>query len=97
MDFRIANISRIALFSGKGRIAGDSPDGLATVAGAPAKVPIRVVHRPTNMVAGFTISDANGNYEVANLNPDELFYVIAFDPSGQFNAVIRDNITPATE
>ena len=94
MSFNMLTFSKTAFFGGPGRIAGDSPDGIATVAGAPAKVPIRVVHRTSNRVVGFTVSDENGNWEVSNLNPDLLYYVIAFDPTEQFNAVVRDRIVP---
>lgn len=38
--------------------------------------------------------DANGNYQFLGLNTDLKTFVVAFDVSKQFNAVIQDNVVP---
>ena len=38
--------------------------------------------------------DQNGNYQFLGLNTDLNTFIVAFDASKQFNAVIQDNVVP---
>lgn len=38
--------------------------------------------------------DANGNYQFLGLNTDLKTFIVAFDNSKQYNAVIQDNVVP---
>lgn len=81
-------------FSGDGFLAGEDP-GIVTVAGAPASRRVFIFDRLSNQAVAVVPSDENGEWRVEYLNPARRYYVIVFDPELQFNAVIRDNITPA--
>lgn len=80
--------------SGNGYLAGESP-GLLTVAGSPASRRIDVYEIVTGILVASKISGLDGSWRVNNLNPARRYRVIAYDHTLQFNAVIRDNITPA--
>ena len=82
--------------NGPGYIAGEDP-GLVTVAGAPASRKIEVYDIATGILVATTASAANGTWRVDNLNPARRYRVIAYDHQLVFNAVIRDNITPAVD
>ena len=75
---------------GRGRITGTTK-----VSGSP-DVPkaslVRLYARRTGQLIAQTYSDATGGYVFANLNPDQLYTVVAHDESGLFNAVIADNL-----
>ena len=81
-------------FFGSGFLAGQDP-GLLTVAGAPAARKIQIRDKATHKLVDQVTSGADGSWRVEYLNMDRKYYVIAFDHELQFNAVIRDNITPA--
>ena len=81
-------------FAGSGFLAGEDP-GIVTVAGAPAVRRVFVFDRSTHQLAATVVSDENGEWRVENLSLARRYYVVAFDHGNQFNAVIRDNITPA--
>ena len=83
-------------FSGRGFIAGQG-DGLVTVSGVTASRPVVVFDKKSLIPLAKTVSSTDGTYSIAGINANRKVFVVAFDPSGQFNAVIRDNITPATE
>lgn len=38
--------------------------------------------------------DQNGNYQFLGLNTDLKTFIVAFDASKQYNAVIQDNVVP---
>jgi hypothetical protein len=76
-------------------IAGISP-GLVTVAGAPASRQVEVRHRITRAVVATTWSASDGTYKINDLDPTQLFDVIARDYSNTYNDVIRARVTPAT-
>lgn len=80
--------------NGAGYFAGESP-GLVTVAGSPASRKIEVYDSLTGLLAGVTVSAADGTWSVNNVNPARRYRIIAYDHTGKFNAVIRDNVTPA--
>lgn len=40
------------------------------------------------------ISDNEGNYHFRGVGRKQKYHIIAFDPKGQFNAVIQDNVVP---
>ena len=90
------NTTRAGPFAGDGKIAG-SPPGIVTVAGSPASRPVFLIDRISLRLVAETISEPDGTWSISGLNRDRLFLVLALDPTGQFNAVIRDNITPAEE
>lgn len=75
---------------GHGRITGTTK-----VSGSP-DVPktslVRLYARRSGQLIAQTYSDATGGYVFANLNPDQLYTVVAHDESGLFNAVIADNL-----
>ncbi len=81
-------------FRGKGYIAGEVP-GIVTVAGSAASRRVVVLDKQTRLPVRSTVSAADGTFRIDGLNPNRNFVVIAFDHQLQFNAVIRDNITPA--
>ena len=80
--------------SGRGFISGQG-EGLVTVAGAAASRPVVVFDKKTLLPVIQVSSAEDGTYLARGLDPNRKFVVVAFDSSGQFNAVIRDNITPA--
>ncbi len=74
-------MSTLPDFTGPGYFAGESPDGLTTVAGVPVPADVRVYWRdpadpaaPDVLVAQ-TASAANGTWRIVGLNPD-LQYVV---------------------
>ena len=78
---------------GRGRITG-------TVAekSQPANIPLRRLvrlHRePDGMFVKATWSDNAGNYTFEGVRPDCRYTVTSFDYSGQYRAVIADNLLP---
>jgi len=80
-------------FYGTGRIAGDAP-GLVTVGGIPAARRIHLHDAITHLRVARTISRGDGSWSFENLDASRLYYVIAFDHEGRFNAVIRDRVQP---
>lgn len=80
-------------FGGRGYVAGESP-GLVTVAGVAASRPVCAFERESSQLCGWTTSAADGSWRIDGLSIDREFYIVAFDTSGQFNAVIRDRVTP---
>ena len=84
------------LSGGLGFIAGQDP-GLVTVAGSPARRPVYLFEKTGMRLVDTQYSGADGTYRFDGLSTDRRFVVVAFDTEEQFNAVIRDNITPATE
>ena len=83
-------------YFGKGKLAGTLPDAIVTVAGAAARRRVVVLDRHTRKIVAQTWSAEDGSWRVDYLTTAKQFTVIAFDHENQFNAVIRDNITPAT-
>lgn len=82
--------------SGSGYIAGEAP-GLVTVAGVPARRRVELRDKTTGRLVGVTLSGSDGTYRFDGLNPARKFVVMAFDHQLVYNAVIRDNITPAVD
>ncbi|HSH26743.1 MAG TPA: hypothetical protein VK972_03080 [Wenzhouxiangella sp.] len=83
-------------FRGKGRIAGESP-GLVTVGGAPSQRKVLCMDSASHSVVSISHSAPDGTYRFSNLDPSRRYYLVAFDHTETYNAVIRDNITPVTE
>ena len=96
MAFRVKNVLPGARLTGSGYIAGESP-GLVTVASAPAARRVFLLERNGMQVIRSTISAGNGTYQFSNINTGRRYCVVATDHQLQFNAVIRDNITPAVD
>jgi len=90
---RSALIGRPPAFAGDGIIAGNSP-GLVTVAGAPAARAVHLRDAQTHRLVARTFSGTDGTYRFDDLNPDRRYYLVAFDDSRRFNAVVRDGIQP---
>jgi len=79
---------------GLGFIAGQDP-GLVTVAGAAARRPVYLFEKTGMRLVATQYSGEDGTYRFDGLSTEKRFVVVAFDTEQQFNAVIRDNITPA--
>lgn len=88
------NPSLARRYTGNGFIAG-SGAGIVTVAGSPAKRRVVLFDAGSLRLVRVTSSNANGEYLFPYLNQNRRFVVAAFDDQNQFNAVIRDNVTPA--
>ena len=100
-------MSTLPDFTGPGYFAGESPDGLTTVAGVPVPADVRVYWRdpadPTaaDVLVAQAASAANGTWRIANLNPD-LHYVVrgrkaGFDDVSVVGAVpTRTDVVTAT-
>jgi hypothetical protein len=84
-------------FYGAGRIAGDLPSGLVTVAAVPAKREVMLFTARCRKLVATTLSAADGRYSFDYLDASRRYVLVAFDHELQFNAVIRDNIAPVTE
>jgi len=82
------------LLGGLGFIAGQDP-GLVTVAGAAARRPVYLFEKTGMRLVATQYSGEDGTYRFDGLSTEKRFVVVAFDTEQQFNAVIRDNITPA--
>ena len=84
---------------GQGYIAGEGAS-IVTKAGAPAREKVTLCLKdselPLTRIAE-QLSKADGTYRFDQLDESKKYIVLAFDSSGQFNAVIRDNITPAVD
>ena len=87
--------ARARRFLGTGFLAGKDP-AVVTVAGAPAARKIQVREKATHTLVEQVVSGTDGAWRVEFLSVNRRYYVVAFDHEQQFNAVIRDNIKPAT-
>jgi hypothetical protein len=77
---------------GKGRIAGKvtqygSPD-------TPFAARVRLHRKKDGVLARETWSADDGSYSFDYINENVAYYVVSFDHTGNFNGVIKDNITP---
>lgn len=80
------------IFSGSGYVAGT-----VTHDGAVAVRNVYLFHRATGTLVQKTTSAADGTYRFNNVNPGEVFLVVATDADvDEFNAACADIITPAT-
>ncbi|MFH7410654.1 carboxypeptidase regulatory-like domain-containing protein [Acinetobacter variabilis] len=61
--------------------------------GLPTPCRVRLYERATGQILRDIATDHHGNYEFDHL-VNVAYYVTAFDPKRQFNAVIQDNIRP---
>ena len=89
-------VSASGRFVGNGYIAG-SGSGIVSVAGAPASRRVALMDKATGQIVGRVGSAPDGTYRFSRVNPMRRYAVIGFDYQLQFNAVIRDNITPAVD
>ena len=90
------NPSLARRYTGGAFIAG-SGAGIVTVAGSPARKRVVLLDAGSLRPVRVTSSNANGEYLFPHLNQNRRFVVVALDHQLQFNAVIRDNITPAVD
>lgn len=80
--------------------------GLGVIAGtvkekaSPANLPlvrrVSLFTQKNKMLVGTTVSDANGNYIFRNLDTRLKYYTTSHDPSGSYNGVIADHLTPTS-
>ena len=85
-----------APLTGNGYIAGEAL-GIVTVASAPSRRRVVLMPSGGGRVVRETVSAADGTYRFSQIDEKRRYVVMAFDHQLQFNAVIRDNITPAEE
>ena len=73
--------------------------GIVTKATAPAreKVLLHIKLPIGSRLIDWVQASASGEYLFDQLDPNRRYVVMAFDHQLQFNAVIRDNITPAVD
>lgn len=48
-------------------------------------------------VYGAATNPSTGAWEVRGLNPNRKYHVIAYDPTGQYDPVIKMNLTPTVD
>lgn len=82
-----------ALWNGPGYIAGESP-GIVTVNSAPSRRLLYVMHRATKIIAGATVSAADGTYRIESLDPNQEFDVVGRDWADVYNDVIVSRVKP---
>lgn len=63
-------------FLGRGRLAGDPPDGLVLSNATPVARPVRVYHRGTGAFVAQVMSASDGTWEVTGLSLSEDFDVV---------------------
>lgn len=61
--------------------------------GLPLPCRVRLYERATGQILRDIATDEQGNYEFDHL-VKIAYYITAFDPLRQFNAVIQDNVVP---
>lgn len=87
------------VYGGNGFIAGSLPendlDGRVTKQGEPTVARVTAFHRRVMRVVAETWSEPDGTYRLENLDPAQDYVVIAWDHTGEYNAVIRDRVRPA--
>ena len=59
-----------------------------------SSVPVCCFKRSTRELLWETISKPDGTYFFRNIAVGLECFVVAFDPNGQYNAVIQDNVVP---
>jgi len=79
---------------GTGRIAGSAPTGGVSVAGVPSRRLMFLFDSQMRLVDS-KWSNADGSFDFVGLDKEQTFVVVARDDQSQFNAVIRDRVTPA--
>ena len=57
-------------------------------------VPVCLFRRDNRQLLWETTSKADGSYFFRNVATGLECFIVAFDPNGQYNAVIQDKITP---
>ena len=80
--------------STRGYIAGQLPDGLLTVNGAPGARKIIVFHRASLVAVAKSFSKTDGTYRIDDLPVDEEFDVIARDYARVWGDVLAYAIKP---
>lgn len=55
---------------------------------------VRLFHRNSGVLVSEKKSDLRGEYVFKGLKASEVYFVVAFDRSKQYNAVIQDNVVP---
>jgi len=96
---RIREATRNSRIFGTTKTAGN-PD-------APVRRRVQIVEASANAhghvfpsVGAFstwTWADENGNWEVRNLDPNLKYHAIAYDHTGQYDPVIKMNLTPTVD
>jgi len=81
--------ARDQIYGGTGRITGT-----VTVKGTPAHRRVILLERKTHIVVRSTWAAGDGTYSFDWLDPNLTYTIIAHDYTGQYNAVVADNVTP---
>ncbi|MDW3682928.1 hypothetical protein RA280_14460 [Cupriavidus sp. CV2] len=76
---------------GPGKVSGQVTVNNAAVG---AGYRVQVFRKRDNLLMGEVFTDASGNYTYVDLDRTYTYYVVAHDPTGVYNAVIQDSITP---
>lgn len=80
-----------AWHGGKGVISGTVKESGSPA--APVVRRVRLYRKVDGLLVRETWSDAAGNYSFPNIAV-QLYYVLSFDHLGNYNAVVKDSITP---
>lgn len=71
--------------------------GVVSQLGIPVKRLVRCYDRSSGLLVASTEANESGQFSFSYLNPDDKYFVIAFDDLGQtpdYNAVVSDLLTP---
>lgn len=82
------------LNGGAGYVAGELPDGIVTVNGAPAPRRVDLIHRATCQLIASRFSTADGTYRFDGLDPAEEFDIIGRDWTSTYNDTITSRVRP---
>ena len=55
---------------------------------------VRIYEKRSGLLVAQKATGLNGDYSFNGLNIDMPYFLTAFDPNNQFNAVIQDNVVP---
>lgn len=72
---------------------GCSISGIVNKKGVKIPCRVRLYEKLTGLKVDEKLTDSNGKYQFSGLDPVE-FFLVAHDPSSQYNAVIQDNVVP---
>ena len=94
--------TRAGTYAGDGVISGspttDPKSGVFVVADDnPVSVLVMLSDQISKQLIAITRSAADGSFAFRQLNRSRPYFVIAFDPSKTYNAVVADNLIPVPE
>ena len=90
----LTDVVRNFWISGSGRVAGTVKEA-ATPSDLPLRRKVRLVDQRSGRIYGEMWSNAaTGEYAFENIDETRTYYVISHDHTGNYNAVVKDGITP---